>query len=154
MVWLVMMSTIVFDNMESVYCSTSYGHSAFAGLLMPFREADTCFVSIQTKTNAISWNPLEPMNFTAVSNANSCFTFTCFFFMEIPSFSRIAWLFSLSLVTTLLHSGAFVLGLGFLNNYLSFLVGRNWHLFFHLVLLMNQIWMGLEELLDGYVYYS
>lgn len=27
----------------------------------------TCMFLLQTKTNAISWNPMEPMNFTAVS---------------------------------------------------------------------------------------
>ncbi|KAG1363408.1 DDB1- and CUL4-associated factor 13 [Cocos nucifera] len=39
------------------------------------READTCFVYIQTKTNAICWNPMEPMNFTAANEDCNCYSY-------------------------------------------------------------------------------
>ena len=36
------------------------------------------YFSLQTKTNSISWNPMEPMNFTAVSIIIEFFHFSCF----------------------------------------------------------------------------
>ena len=38
---------------------------------------------LQTKTNSISWNPMEPMNFTAVSMIIELIQFSFFFFLVL-----------------------------------------------------------------------
>ncbi|KAM7492214.1 hypothetical protein LguiA_035135 [Lonicera macranthoides] len=41
---------------------------------LPFQQFEQC---LETKTNSISWNPMEPMNFTAANEDCNCYSYDC-----------------------------------------------------------------------------